>query len=163
MGKSSFGNGSKRISAFDLRAGFGFRAKLPHAFLGKSVKVYSPFKEITGLLRQFRQRVLESVKHLPQKAGSQFYREHVPGKVNHIVDADSLGHFKNLELADITPDADDLTLEFLSAYFHITNFVHGNIAVKTNTYHVTVDSNYCTFCSGHFGSPDSFIIELASP
>ena len=110
MLKNAFRHCSKAITAQYRVPGLCRRGKVPRLVKRKRVKVNAAFKKIARLLCQLGQRVLQSVKNLPQKPRPQLYRKHIPAEFASIAYPDAARHLKNLQRTDVPAYADYLAL-----------------------------------------------------
>jgi len=153
VGKGPFRHGSQGIRPFNFGADFDLGGKFPSLVRGQGVQVDAPFQEVTGRFGKLRQGVLQAVVDLAQQARPQLYRQHVPGEFHLIANGNTLGDFKDLELAYLAANPDYFAFQPFVGNFYITDLVHGNSAVKVDADHIAVNGYYRSFCSNHLDSP----------
>ena len=153
VAKGAFRHGSQHITTTHGVAHLGHGSKAPHPLVGDGVKIDSPLQEVTGLLGQLGQGVLETVENLSQKTGSQLHRQELAGELNLVTGTDALCHLVHLKLGLSVTNTDYLTLQFLSCNVYVAYFVQGNNAVKGDAYHVSVYGYDLSLCIRHFDSP----------
>ena len=89
MLEEALGNTAHSIAGLDMIADLCDGGKLP-VTIGNGIQIDASFQEEATLLRQFRQRILQTVKHLGQKAGAKFHAHQLAGELGRISDLDTV-------------------------------------------------------------------------
>ena len=110
-------------------AGLDAGGELPF-LIGDGVKVYAALEEEAALLSKLRQRILQAVVHLRQKAGAELDAQQFAGQLDLVADLNAVGHFIDLHTHGVAADADDLALEPVIAHLDIAHFIFSDVAGK---------------------------------
>ena len=95
------------------------------------VKVYAALEEEAALLGKLRQRILQAVVHLRQKAGAELDAQQFAGQLDLVADLNAVGHFIDLHTHGVAADADDLALEAVIADLDEADFVFSARSPRT--------------------------------
>ena len=151
--KRSFWNRTDRITSLNCITRFYRRSPFPFSFLVESINVNTSFKEEACFFCNKRKRILQTIINLTKKSRSKKSRKKVTCKFYNVTSLNTLCHFKNLKLCYISADTDNFASKLCAFNINVGNFVHGNISVKLNRNHVSIDTDYFTFCFCHYFSP----------
>ena len=133
-------------------AGLDAGGELPF-LIGDGVKVYAALEEEAALLGKLRQRILQAVVHLRQKAGAELDAQKLAGQLDLVADLNAVGHFIDLHTHGVAADADDLALEAVIADLDEADFVFPHGAREPRRNEVAVDSSHIACHFLHFVSP----------
>ena len=149
VSERSLRNSTNIFARFEKVANLCCRCEFPLFFLVERVNIDTLLKEPACFFSKQRKRVLQAVIDLSQKAWSKLSRKKVAGKLNDIPRLDSFCHLVDLKLCYISADTDNFAFQATVFYFNIGNFVHRNCSVKFDRNHVSINSDYLSFCIRH--------------
>ena len=149
MSERSLWNASHIFASFENITRFCSRCEFPLFFFVERVNINTLLKEPACLFCKQRKWVLQAVVNLAQKTRTKLSRKKVACELNDIPRLDSFCHLVDLKLCYISADTDNFAFQATVFYFNIGNFVHRNISVKFDRNHVSINSDYLSFCIRH--------------
>ena len=147
MFEDAFGHGSNGVAGLHTFADFGDWRVGPLLLLVQRIDVKSFLQEISGLLGQFRQRILQAVIDLREQARAEFDGKQLGGEFDGIADFHASRAFENLQVCFAAAHADDFRFEAGAVRRQdVCDFVLHDGACEFNGDHVSVDA--CDFGDG---------------
>ena len=107
----AFGNGAERIARNNHIAHLGDRGKCPLLITRERLQVLTALQEEAAFFGKLRERVLQTVKDLGQKAGAKFYGQKFAGEFHLVTRLEPRGVFEHLEFGVVTANTDDFALK----------------------------------------------------
>ena len=153
MCKRTFRYSTETVTAIKRISDFCSRSKTPLFLRRKRFYINTAFQKVTCFFSKQRQRVLKSVIYLSQKTRSKPYSKHFTGKLYFVSCFNAFCHFINLHLGNISANTDNFAFKLFIFYIYIADFIHSNVSVKFDRNHVTINSDYFSFCISHVVSP----------
>ena len=145
MGERPLRDRADGLAGMQRGAGLRRWCKRPFFLRIQRFRIDAALQEPARLLRQRGQRVLQPVIDLPEQPGTELGGQHLAGEFDLVAAPDAVRHLIDLYLCDFSADADDLAFQPGAVYFHIADFVHGNIAVKFDGHQISVDAYDLSF------------------
>ncbi len=154
--EDAFRHGAESIARLHFIAAARLGGIVPLGFAVQRLQVGAALQEKPALLRQLRQRILETVVHLRQQAGAQLHRQQVAAELHGIAHLQPGGVLKHLQFRVGAADADDLGLQHDVARARVAHFALRHRLVKLHRDQVAVDSYNFTHVFAHLRPPSLF-------
>ena len=107
----AFGNGAERIASNNHIAHLGDRGKCPLLVARERLQILTALQEEAAFISKLRERVLQTIKDLGQKAGAKFYGQKFAGEFHLVTRLEPRGVFEHLEFGVVTANTDDFALK----------------------------------------------------
>ena len=111
MREHAFGHGAQRIARDHHIAHLRDRGKCPLLVTRERLQILATLQEEAAFFGKLRERVLQTVKNLSQKAGAKFYGQKFAGEFHLVTRLEPRGVFEHLEFSVVTADTDNFTLQ----------------------------------------------------